>query len=259
MTIEIHRDPGGAARLCRRRDRGRPPRRRRGVACRSPRGCRPRRRMAAQAEAIHARYGAVASEPVPARFELDQLTRKHAAHGGGGRRRRARGLSGRRRRRLWRTVHRRRRRAASTSIRRRRSMPQGLCGRGAPSGRGHRRRAAASGAMAVEAPRLRAASAAARAERIEAGRRPPAAGPVRPAAFFMYEDVRRAFHHLLCTHRRAADRHALSRGERFSAFYLGHQSVAYIVSGPGDRERLLQVAQAAYDQIDKGVPAKPTW
>jgi hypothetical protein len=30
------------------------------------------------------------------------------------------------------------------------------------------------------------------------------------------------------------------------------------VSGPGDRERLLKVAQAAYDQIDKGVPAK-TW
>jgi len=32
-----------------------------------------------------------------------------------------------------------------------------------------------------------------------------------------------------------------------------------VVSGPGDRERLLKVAQAAYDQIDKGVPAKPTW
>jgi hypothetical protein len=30
------------------------------------------------------------------------------------------------------------------------------------------------------------------------------------------------------------------------------------VTGAGDREHLLQVAQAAYDQIDKGAPAK-TW
>jgi hypothetical protein len=30
--------------------------------------------------------------------------------------------------------------------------------------------------------------------------------------------------------------------------------LAYIVSGPIERERLLGVAQAAYDQIDKAAP-----
>src|SRR5262245_49885709 len=31
-----------------------------------------------QADAIRARYGAIASEPVPERFDLDRLTRPHA-------------------------------------------------------------------------------------------------------------------------------------------------------------------------------------
>jgi anti-sigma factor RsiW len=36
--------------------------------------------------------------------------------------------------------------------------------------------------------------------------------------------------------------------------YWVEQGLAYVVSGPGDRDRLLRVAQAAYDQIDKGKP-----
>jgi len=34
--------------------------------------------------------------------------------------------------------------------------------------------------------------------------------------------------------------------------YWVEHGLAYVVSGPADRERLLNVAQAAYDQIDKG-------
>jgi anti-sigma factor RsiW len=44
-------------------------------------------------------------------------------------------------------------------------------------------------------------------------------------------------------------------GERFSALYWVERGLGYVVSGPSDRERLLSVAQAAYDQIDKGTPA----
>jgi anti-sigma factor RsiW len=36
--------------------------------------------------------------------------------------------------------------------------------------------------------------------------------------------------------------------------YWVENGLAYVVSGPADRERLLNVAQAAYDQIDKGTP-----
>jgi anti-sigma factor RsiW len=39
--------------------------------------------------------------------------------------------------------------------------------------------------------------------------------------------------------------------DRFAAFYWVEQGLAYVVSGPGERGRLLAVAQAAYDQIDK--------
>jgi anti-sigma factor RsiW len=39
--------------------------------------------------------------------------------------------------------------------------------------------------------------------------------------------------------------------DHFSAFYWVEHGLAYVVSGPGERGRLLAVAQAAYDQIDK--------
>jgi len=40
-------------------------------------------------------------------------------------------------------------------------------------------------------------------------------------------------------------------GERFAGFYWVEQGLAYVVSGPNDRDRLHAIAQAAYDQIDK--------
>src|SRR5712692_7173229 len=85
-------------------------------------------------------------------------------------------------------------------------------------------------------------------------------GPFGPAAFFMYEGPsgeRFTIYYARTDTPQTAMRYRAA--DRFAAFYWVDQGVAYIVSGPGDRERLLQVAQAAYDQIDKGVPAKPTW
>src|SRR5262249_53551435 len=135
----------------------------------------------AQADAIRAHYGMIASEPVPPRFDLDKLARGArswravaAAAGvvgfflrGGGRR----------------VAH----AASAAGARPPRHIhhagarcPHGLRGRGASSGRGYRRRAAAFGAMVVETPRLRTADPGARAKWIEAGGGTAAAGSVRP-------------------------------------------------------------------------------
>jgi anti-sigma factor RsiW len=43
-------------------------------------------------------------------------------------------------------------------------------------------------------------------------------------------------------------------GDRFAALYWVERGLAYVVSGPPERERLLSIAQAAYDQIDKSTP-----
>lgn len=40
-------------------------------------------------------------------------------------------------------------------------------------------------------------------------------------------------------------------GEQIAAFYWVEDKVAYVVSGPADRERLEKVTKAAYEQIDK--------
>ena len=40
-------------------------------------------------------------------------------------------------------------------------------------------------------------------------------------------------------------------GEKVAAFYWIDYGVAYVVSGPADRERLERVTKAAYEQVDK--------
>ena len=42
-------------------------------------------------------------------------------------------------------------------------------------------------------------------------------------------------------------------GDRYAAIYWAERGMAYVVSGPADRARLMAVGQAAYEQIDKGV------
>lgn len=72
-----------------------------------------------------------------------------------------------------------------------------------------------------------------------------------PAAFFMYEGASGERFTLYCSRTRAAET-ALrySAAGQVAAFYWIDHEKAYVVSGPADRDRLLKVAQAAYDQTD---------
>jgi anti-sigma factor RsiW len=77
-------------------------------------------------------------------------------------------------------------------------------------------------------------------------------GPFGPAAFCMYEGPsgeRFTIYYSRTDSPQTALRYRA--GERAAAFYWVERGLAYVVSGPPDRERLLNVAQAAYDQIDK--------
>ncbi len=83
-------------------------------------------------------------------------------------------------------------------------------------------------------------------------------GPFGPAAFCMYEGAsgeRFTIYYARTDSPQTAMRYRA--GERFAAFYWVEHGLAYVVSGPNDRDRLLNVAQAAYDQIDKG--ASQAW
>ena len=52
--------------------------------------------------------------------------------------------------------------------------------------------------------------------------------------------------------RLAGNRVALQRTRTaFAAFYWVDDKIAYVVSGPADRDRLEQVTKAVYEQIDK--------
>src|SRR5262245_36876664 len=84
-------------------------------------------------------------------------------------------------------------------------------------------------------------------------------GPFGPAAFCMYEGPsgeRFTIYYARTDSPQTAMRYR--EADRFAAVYWVEHGLAYVVSGPADRERLLNVAQAAYDQIDKGTPqARP--
>jgi anti-sigma factor RsiW len=78
-------------------------------------------------------------------------------------------------------------------------------------------------------------------------------GPYGPAALCMYEGStgeRFTIYYARTDSAPTALRYRA--GERgFAAVYWVEHGLAYVVSGPGGREQLLAVAQAAYDQIDK--------
>ena len=136
--------------------------------------------------------------------------------------------------------------------------PQALHRRGAPSGRG----AGRTPSHLVQwlskrvGYQLRAPDLA--AVRPEAGRRPAAAGPRRPAAFFMYEStVRRALHALLPRAPTGRRRRCATACRARSRRSTGSTATSpYVVSGPADRDRSLKIAQTAYEQLDRRTDAR---
>jgi anti-sigma factor RsiW len=207
----------------------------------------------AQAEAIRTRYGPLASQPVPARLEPDRL---------------ARGV------RSWRAI------AAAAVV--------GAFVAGGVAGWMARGASAAAPSrfdvftqQALEAHKiyvvevrhpvevtgnerthlvqwlskrldyeLRVPDLEASGLKLVGGRLLP--GPFGPAAFCMYEGAsgeRFTIYYARTDSPPTALRYR--EGERFAGFYWVEQGLAYVVSGPGNRDRLHAVAQAAYDQIDK--------
>jgi anti-sigma factor RsiW len=210
----------------------------------------------AQAEAIRTRYGGVALEPVPERFDLDKL---------------ARGA------RSWRAI------AAAAVIAA--FLVGGVVGwmaRGASAAAPSRFDVFT--ALALDAHQLyvvevrhpvevtgaerehlvqwlskrldrelRVPDLESSGLKLVGGRLLP--GPSGATAFFMYEGPsgeRFTIYYAPTDSPATAMRYRAA--DRFAALYWVEQGMAYVVTGPVDRERLLQVAQGAYDQIDKAKP-----
>jgi anti-sigma factor RsiW len=80
-------------------------------------------------------------------------------------------------------------------------------------------------------------------------------GPTGATAFFMYEGPSGERFTLYCG--RTGDRETALRytsGEQNAAYYWVDNNVAYVLSGPAERDKLLAIAQAAYEQIDRRTP-----
>ena len=212
----------------------------------------------AQAESIRARYGAVADEPVPARFNLDALIRE-----------------GGERRGPWRTWA-----AAAVIAAFMVGGGTGWMARGAtaaaPSSSG------SITADALEAHQLyvvevrhpvevpgneRDHMTAWLSKRLGYAQRVPdlqglglklvggrlLPGPSGAAAMYMYEGASGERFTLYCAKTTTPETALRFRqGARYAAVTWVDDNAAYVVSGPAERERLEQVSKAIYDQIDKG-------
>lgn len=80
-------------------------------------------------------------------------------------------------------------------------------------------------------------------------------GPTGATAFFMYEGPSGERFTLYCGH--TTDRQTALRytsGEQNAAYYWVDGNLAYVLSGPAERDKLHAVAQAAYEQIDRRAP-----
>lgn len=208
-----------------------------------------------QAEMLRARYGGIANEQVPGRLSLDRLARSS---------------------RKWAALA-----AAAVVAAFLSGGAAGWFGRGAFEGpRGSVQTLTADAIDAhrlyavevrhpVEVPgaeeahlvqwlskrldyQVRAPNLAALGLKLVGGRLLP--GPAGPAAFFMYEGTSGERYTLYCSRARAADTalRYYSVAGQLAAFYWIEGGKAYVVSGPADRDRLLKVAQSAYDQVDAG-------
>jgi anti-sigma factor RsiW len=80
-------------------------------------------------------------------------------------------------------------------------------------------------------------------------------GPTGATAFFMYEGPSGERFTLYCG--RTSDRETAMRftmGDQNAAYYWVDRNLAYVLSGPAERIKLREIAQAAYDQIDLRAP-----
>jgi anti-sigma factor RsiW len=77
-------------------------------------------------------------------------------------------------------------------------------------------------------------------------------GPAGAAtALFMYEAASGDRFTIYCTHSGSPETAMRYReAERVSSFYWVDRGLAYVLSGPSDRQRLSMIAKSAYDQID---------
>jgi anti-sigma factor RsiW len=211
----------------------------------------------AQADAIRARYGAIAAEPAPARLDVDRLTRSRRA-----------------------------RRAIAAAAVIAAFLAGGLIGWLAHG-------ASAAGPSAFEAftsealgahklyiaevrhpievrageqhllpwlsrrvgTTLRTPDLDAFSLKLLGGRLLP--GPIGPAALFMYEGPTGERYTIYCS-REKEQRTALryNVADQIAAVHWVEGEIGYVVSGPADRDRLLRIAQTVYDQIETRPPTR---
>ena len=78
-------------------------------------------------------------------------------------------------------------------------------------------------------------------------------GPTGAAAFYMYESPSGDRYTIYCAKAGVPETaFRFKSGERYAAFYWVDDKVAYVVSGPAERDRLETVTKSVYDQIDRG-------
>jgi anti-sigma factor RsiW len=211
----------------------------------------------AQAEAIRARYGAVADEPVPARLSLDQVMRHERTSS-----------------RTWTAVA-----AAAVVAAFIFGGGAGWMARGAtaatPTGKG------TITADALEAHKLYVVEVRHPVEvpgsqrahmtqwlskrlgyqqhipdlqqiglKLVGGRLLP--GPTGAAAFYMYEGPSGERYTLYCSKVSKPETGLrFKQGSRFDAFYWIDNAIGYVVSGPNGRDKLERVTKMIYEQIDR--------
>jgi len=72
------------------------------------------------------------------------------------------------------------------------------------------------------------------------------------AAFYMYEGASGERFTIYCAKAASGETALRFKGDNsFAAFYWVDDKIAYVVSGPGDRERLEKVTKTVYEQVDK--------
>jgi anti-sigma factor RsiW len=77
-------------------------------------------------------------------------------------------------------------------------------------------------------------------------------GPTGAAAFYMYEGPSGERFTIYCAKAAAAETALRYRsGDSSAAFYWVDDKVAYVVSGPADRDQLEKVTKSVYEQVDK--------